>query len=275
MIQRPSEPIFARTRHEYASYGDFWRLVTAAGFPTCYVDEINLADDTKTYIFTPINGEVMPRLPAWRTRRCKIVWWNLERPEDETLPSSLDAVRGSVDAIWVSDRVYAGLHRDLNYARLAGHVNLGARTSDRRYDVCHLAYVNGRRGPIVNSLLQAGLRIAPEAYGREAQDRSLACSHVVLNTHQYDGMYILAPIRFAVAASYAIPIVSEPYRDAAAHALCAARASTADLTRTILQLLATPDRLRESGDALHEALCRKTDFGCEVRVALAALEKRR
>lgn len=269
------EPIFARTRHEYASYGDFWRLVATAGFPTCYVDEIDVADDAKTYIFTPINGEVMPQLPAWKGRRCKIVWWNLERPEDETLPTSLAAVRGSVDATWVSDRVYADLHRDLSYVRLAGHPDFGTRSADRRYDVCHLAYVNGRRRPIVEALLQAGLRVAPEAYGRDAQDRSVACSHLVLNTHQYDGMYILAPIRFAVAASYAVPIVSEPYHDRAAHDLCAARASTFDLASTITCLLSDPDRLRSFGAALHDALCRNTDFGREVRAAICALEARR
>lgn len=255
--------IFARTRHTYDSYGDFWRLVVAAGFDTCYVDEIDLASDN-TYVFTPINGEVMPRLAAWKDRRCKIVWWNLERPEDETLPRSLAAVRGAVDAVWVSDRIYAAKHEALTYVQLAGYPGFGQPSSERCYDVCHLSYVHGRRTPIVNSLLQRGMRIAPEAYGQAAQDRFVAQSHLMLNTHQYYGMWVVAPLRFAVAACYAIPIVSEPFTDPIANELVIHQAPWSRLADVIARLLTDLDRLHEQGFRLHQRLCVDTDFRREV-----------
>lgn len=262
--------VVSRTRHVYDSYTDFYRLVDAAEFPTCFVDEIDLASD-HTYIFTPINGEVMPRLPAWRDRRCKIVWWNLERPGDDTLASSLEAVKGSVDAVWVSDRAYAALHQALSYVPVASHVKFGSVSSERKFDVCHLAYIYGRRAEVVGALVGNGIRVAPQAYGRAAQDQIVARSHLMLNMHQYDSMFIVAPIRFAVAASYAISVVSEHYADELAHPLSIARAPLATLAATCIALLREPDRLREHGQWLHAKLCIETDFGREVIRAVKEL----
>lgn len=262
---------FARTRHHYGSYTDFWRLVECSGFSTCYVDEIDLADDRQTYIFTPINGETMPLLPAWKDRRCKIVWWNLERPEDETLPASLASVKGAVDAVWVSDRSYAALHGALTYVALAGHHKFGACTRERSYDVCHLSYVHGRRGNVIADLSARGLKIAPDAYGKDAQDRVVSRSHLMLNLHQYDGMFILAPIRFAVAASYAIPIVSETCTHPDVGVLAVATAPLAKIVKTTIRALSDKDRLREHGAALYERMCVTTDFGREVENAVHLL----
>lgn len=257
---------FVRTRHWYHSYTDFWRLVEASGFPYIFVDEISKhrQDPTRTFIFTPINGEVTSRLGEWRDRKCRIIWWNLERPEDETLASSLAAVRGAVDAIWVSDRAYAALHHELTYVPLAGHPNVGSRYMEKRYDVVHLAYVNARRKPIVDAIARRGITIAPEAFDRDAQDVVVSKSHLMLNMHQYDGMFIVAPIRFAMAASYGIPIVSEPYVDQLAAPLSLAQAAPADLPVVIEELLGDKERLRVHGNYLHERLCRRTDFGLEV-----------
>lgn len=69
-----SNIIFAKTRHVYQSYDDFWRLVALSGFETCYVDEIDHNRDA-TYIFTPTNGET---LNGWDRGRARIIWWDLE-----------------------------------------------------------------------------------------------------------------------------------------------------------------------------------------------------
>lgn len=259
--------VFARTRWPYDSYIDFWRLVEAAAFPIVHVDEIDITDDTKTYIFTPINGEVMPKLPEWIDRKCKIVWWNLERPSDETFETSMSAVARSVDQVWVSDRTYAAKDSRLTYVMVAGHRNFGARFVDRQYHVAHLAYLWGRRKEIVDAMRENGLSIAPEAWGRDQQDRTVGKSHLMVNMHQYDGMNIVAPIRFAVAASYAIPILSEDFSDEKSHPLVIARAPIWQLPNLARDLVQDPDRLRVAGAQLHERLCHNTDFELEVRIA--------
>lgn len=262
-----------RTRHEYGSYVDFWRLVDAAQLPTCYVDEIDPADDTKTYIFTPINGEVMHRLESWKTRRAKIVWWNLERPTDDTLSNSLDKVSGSLDGIWVSDRIYAQLDARFTYVPVAGHQNFGTRSEERHYDVCHLAYLWGRRLSAIRQLEANGIKIAPEAYGREAQDQVVAKSRLMLNLHQYDGATV-APIRFAVAASYGIPVITESVADPLASLTCMSAAPLSELIRRdglVERFIGAPDILRSFGDRLFVQLCVNTDFRHEVLVASGKL----
>jgi hypothetical protein len=262
--------IFAQTRYHYPSYIDFWRLVVASEFQTCFVDEIDPADDTKAYIFTPMNGEGMERLASWTNRRAKIIWWNLERPEDDTLSASLSAVHDAVDAVWVSDRSYAARDPQLSYVQIAGHPQFGKRSQEKLYDVCHLAYLWGRRRAVIDVLVQRGVKIAPESWGQTQQDEIVAKSRLMLNMHQYDGMNILAPIRFAVAASYGIPIISEPYADPVARFL-AIQARLGELPNRVESALEDPSFLLSQGDGLFNQLCIDTDFRREVEQGVARL----
>ena len=276
--------IFAKTRHHYDSYGDFWRLVAAAGFEICYVDEIDFimaraSDAPIAFVFTPMNGEIMAMLPAWRMRRpnVKIVWWNLERAEDETLAKSLDAVARSVDAVWVSDRDTAGRDPRFSYVMMAGHPELGLRWVDhpgvhrRCYDVCPLSYLWGRRQEAIDGLIARGITIAPPAYGRAAQDDIVNRSHLILSLHQYAGMKAIAPLRFAVAASYAVPIISETYADAGADWLTLAHAPIEKIGAVVESALGDKPRLREAGQHLFERLCLHTDFRREVDRAVGEI----
>src|ERR1700678_4271845 len=102
--------IFARTRHIYGSYTDFWKLVELSGFDTCYIDEIDISLEN-TYIFTPINGEYGAHILAQKNdpnkiRRAKLIWWNLERQ----LSVDNSTIDNIIDEIWVSDRYYATLN---------------------------------------------------------------------------------------------------------------------------------------------------------------------
>jgi hypothetical protein len=261
--------LFARTRHHYDSYRDFFRLVEAAQFATCFVDEIRL-DEPHIYIFTPMNGEVLPHLRSEHQRisrspAARVIWWNLERPEDETLSASLDKLQGFIDDIWVSDRFYAKLDRRFTYVPVAGHKDFGTRSDQRDWDVCTLAYLWGRRRELTAQLEQVRYKITPEAWGRSDQDKFVAKSHLMLNMHQYDGMQTIAPIRFAVAASYAIPIVSEPFADICAQDVVHRMRRYDQLVQTIDGLFALgADRLAEAGRKLHQMLCVETDFSSEV-----------
>jgi hypothetical protein len=264
-----SSIVFARTRHTYDSYTDFWRLVEAADFPVQYTDEIDPDAEGTTYVFTPINGDVMALLPSWRSRRARIIWWNLERPEDDTLEASLASVEGALDEIWVPDRTFAARSPKFRYVPIAGHVSFGTRASERIHDVCHLAYIWGRREAPVSALRRMGVKIAPAAWGRAGQDEVVARSHLMLNMHQYAGIGTVAPLRFAVAASYAIPIVSESFADGEAVALTVAHAPIEELPKVVSELLKAPVHLQQAGGALHHRLCVKTDFGRGVREALS------
>jgi len=261
--------IFARTRYEYSSYQDFFRLVEVSGFKTCFVDEIDIAQD-HTYIFTPMNGEVAPHLRNFSgTRRAKIIWWNLERPHDETLPSSMNTLEGLVDAVWVSDCYFATLNPRFTFVRLAGHQHYGLRTAVRHWDVCHISYLWGRRLSAVARLRSAGVSVTPEAWGVKEQNAVVATSYLMLTLHQYEVYPIIEPIRFAIAASYAIPIVSESFLDHGAHDLVVISRPIDQIDQAIIKLLKDKDRLAEEGRKLHYKLCLETDFRQEVEKALS------
>src|SRR5690242_6857119 len=80
-----SEILFCRTRYFYHSYQDLWKLVELSGFPSCYIDEIDLRAD-KIFIVPTINGEfrghIQNQLASLNgePKRAKIIWCNCERP---------------------------------------------------------------------------------------------------------------------------------------------------------------------------------------------------
>lgn len=261
--------VFARTRYEYPSYQDFWRLVELSRFSVVYVDEIDLASE-HTYIFTPMNGEVVPHLRNFSgKRRAKVIWWNLERPHDETLPSSMDTLEGLIDAVWVSDRYFATLNSRFSFVRLAGHQHYGLRSAAKHWDVCHLSYLWGRRLEAVDRLRAQSVSVAPEAWGIRDQNSIVATSHLMLCLHQYAVFPIIEPVRFAIAACYGIPIISEDFMDREANDLVISTRPIGQIDQNVLEWLNHKNRLAEEGEKLHRRLCITTDFRQEVERALA------
>ena len=266
--------VFARTRHIYGSYTDFWRLVETSQFETCYVDEIDVSKPD-TFIFTPMNGEVVPHLRsevAQKTKRAKVIWWNLERPVgDPTHSKSLEELKHLIDDIWVSDKWCASKEPRYRFVMMAGHRDFGTRSPTKHYDFCHLSYLWGRRFDVVNGLIASGLKAAPEAYGREAQDQHVATSKIMLNLHQYEESKIAAPLRFAVAASYGIPIISEALSESPwIHGVEDFVWGMAPIEHIPLSLrmALTEDHREEQGEEIFQTLCEQTDFRKEVEKAL-------
>lgn len=228
-----SRPIlFARPDHNYASYEDFWQLVEAARFPVIKFTEVDLAR-ANDYIFTPWNGQVAELLPQMRAKakgkaKARVVWWNLERdladaPEDER-NARLDKVippGGSaaalVDDIWVSDRTYAALDARFRHVIMGGHPGFADLRSvlfrQPEWLATLYAYVWGRRQMIVDDIVRHGVTLGPNAWTPGDRARVLSGSRIMVNTHQYDAARTIAPIRFAVAASYGMGLVSEPTDD--------------------------------------------------------------
>jgi hypothetical protein len=215
------EPTFVKTRYRYDSYTDFWKLVELSGFPTCYVDQIDLEKEG-LFITSPINGELRPHMDYRRSilkgpQKPKIVWWNLERPDSNGVPLSSgkyakenDEIFRYVDAIWVSDRYLQTLDSRTTFAVLGSHVGLAESVQQpKTYDFAVMSYINPRRETILSQLRD--FRSAPNAWGVE-RAHILAGTPIMLNIHQTDAP-ICEPLRFALAAAYGMTLVSETCAD--------------------------------------------------------------
>lgn len=218
--------VFARTRYEYRSYSDLWRLVELSEFPICRVDEIDLAQDT-LYVTAPVNGELRPHIAHRRSilkgaPRARIVWWNLERPDSGrwTLANigigasnDVEEILNWVDAVWASDRWFASLDGRMLYVPLGSHRGLAGTVPPRgafEWDLAHLSYITSRREMIYRAL-EPAVRLAPNAWPPE-RERVLSRSRAMLNIHQTPAP-IAEPLRFAIAAAHAIPLLTETLAD--------------------------------------------------------------
>lgn len=227
--------VFARTRWTYGSYTYLWRLVELAGFPTCYVDEIDLEADV-AYILTPANGELVqegrwsPTFQAkvdalrGRPRKAILIWYYIERPGGETLqdpslaPEILKrdiawATTDKIDDIWTHDRSFACMAEDLLCVPIGGDPRLreGGPIRPFAYDLCHFMYVNYRRGTILSRLENEGLKIGPSDWGPLRNDiwnGSRAC--VTVHQSPLQGG---EQLRFAVAAAWKMPLLLETMAD--------------------------------------------------------------
>lgn len=209
--------LFARTRHNYESYFDFWQLVNLAGFPTVWVDEVDLSQ-RNVYITTMQNDEWPAMVERQRGRRyAHLILWNLERPigwagsvgkYNDRSHSMLE--KRWFDEIWVSDKRLAE-ETDLRFVVLGSHPRLGipGELSDKLYDFCHMSYPTNRRVSVYKHFDPT--RIGQNGWGEE-RDRVLKASKFALNVHQDDHPF-QEPLRFALFAAYGLPILSESIYD--------------------------------------------------------------
>jgi len=206
--------VFCRTRYEYQSYTDFWRLVELSEFETVWLDELEPGRDA-CYIVTPRNGElpgVLARLSG--QRRCKFVWWCLERPDAQGSVTRGGSIEKEIDELWLSDRWLTNLHRlrgwgPVRFVPVGSHKALGRDGNGNYvYDWTHLSYANERRLAIYDRLPG---RMMPNCWP-PLRDHKLAETMVMVNVHQ-DNWAVIEPLRFALAAAFAMPIVSEYSHD--------------------------------------------------------------
>lgn len=245
-----SNVIFARTRYEYPSYSDFWRLVELADYPTCYVGEIDPQSDN-TYIVTPLNGEWQG---GWQNPRARIILWDLEwRDEKPRIPG--------VSEIFTSDAWYAN-RMGFRYVPLGSHPGLKLRPDSpngRLHDTATLWYVTGRRGQVLADFARYGVTTAPpsDLWG-ENRHNVLMQSRSMVHVHQRDDAFTVAPQRFALAAAYSLPLITETLTDCGvftqSYRLMSDIRHMGEFTRMWLQPHNT-QRLEDFGHALHQLLC--------------------
>ncbi len=251
----------AKTRYHYESYVDFWKLVELSDFETCYVDEIDL-NRTAVYIITPMNGEVKALVENHQgPRRAVIIWWMLERL-DVINKSELDGFAEFFDAIWVSCRYSATLHHGFKHVVLASHPHLGSDPDSIEFDYTHQSYVSPRRNGIYEKVRSLGLIEGPSGWGDE-RDRVLRQSACMLHVQQSDGAFY-TPLRFALAAAYALPLVTEKLRDP--YPLDFVDAAPYDqLPELVAKVASDP---ADRGGRLFQALCLDRTFRSEVEKSL-------
>lgn len=280
------EVIFAKTRYDYTSYSDYWKLVELSNFKTCFVDDIHI-DLPCIYITAPINGEFRPHISGERNRvpperrKAKVIWHNLERPDSgnwklETIgngaSNEVDEITKYVDYVWSSDRWFASLDPRMVYVTLGSHPGLcPAPVSGLfEYHIAHLSYVVARRSFIYGAVAK-NFSVAPCGWDDE-RHRILDHSLVMLNVHQTP-FPIIEPLRFALAAAYSMPMITEevndPYpleRDV--HLISA---PYSDLPEVVKARLTETGRLRQIGKNLHQKLCQEITFRNGVEDAIARI----
>jgi hypothetical protein len=262
--------IFARTRWNYQSYGDFWSLVRLSGFPTCFIDEIDPTQNN-TYVFTPHNGEFQKHVAfqglKWANRRAKIIWWMLERRDSnpEEFQKSMASVAGAVDEIWVSDRALAKTHPRFKHVILGSHKDLchGIEPEKTKlYDFAHMSYACplSRREALYYFMEVNGLRQAPNAWGLE-RAKILSQTSLMISVHQFSDP-VSEPLRLAIAAAHKIPVLTEtladPFPLVIGHDLW--QSDLDKFSDVAVELLVYPEFLSILASNLHNALCKEWTF---------------
>lgn len=260
--------IFARPRHEYESYRDFWRLVELSGFPIVHMDEID-AESENVYIFsTPAtHWHDGTERRGWDSPRARIICYLIEWYADVDY-SVIPGVE-----IWTPDAWWSK-QKGLRYVPMGGHGGLrlddNGRTWAKKYDVATLFAPSYRRYAAIGQLTANAVTIAPNGWGQERHE-ILSQSRCMVSVHQNDGLLTVAPQRWALAAAYSLPMITETLADpgvfTANYRLMSDLQHIGEFARTWL----APENARmveDYGRSLHQFLCEHYTFrkGIEAHV---------
>ncbi len=263
-----SNTYFVKTVHQYQSYTDFWRLVELSGYPAIDYNEIDVGSDN-VYIFTPLNAEWSERWPG--PVKATMILWDLEfrlKESSYEWPDSDLITPPFISRVWASDKWYAERIK-AEYVPFGSHVGLmGTAQTEETYDCAVMCYIYGRRSTAIHALQDKGLTIAPNAWGDE-RAALLKASSCVLHIHQHEKVWSIAPQRYAIAAAWHKPLISERVYDTGIFNDCVLFADTGALADyTTLMIRRYPDLLQAKADELHDTLCISGSFKSFIEKAL-------
>lgn len=210
--------IFARPRYTYGSYSDFWHLVELSGYSVIHIDEIDAQSDN-CYIFTTpaTHWHDGVERRGWPGAKARIIYWSIEWYLDVDY-SAIPGVE-----IWAADAWYAE-RIGARYVPMGSHP--GLRPDDespyeKRYDAVTLWADCERRYFARARLMENGITIAPNGWGRErheilSQSRAMVCVHQQAfdNTQSVaTPIATVAPQRWCLAAAYGLPMITETLFD--------------------------------------------------------------
>jgi hypothetical protein len=253
---------FVKPDHQYDSYVDFWSLVELSNYHIVSPNDIEDRSDV-TYIHTWFTA----RFADWTKCKARHIAWILEWIQ----PDRVDEFPKGAE-IWTSDRWYA---KQINakYILFGSHPGLQpdriARHQGTPWDIAAMMYLSPRRGAIFQQMIQKGLTIAPNSWGMERHE-ALSNSQLMIHIHQHDHISTIAPQRFAIAAAWSLPMVSETIEDPGEYAGKMLVSDYGHFAAFAHQWAGGPvnGRLSDFGRTLHQFLCIDRPFGREVEAAL-------
>lgn len=250
---------FVRTRHKYDPYEDYFNLASLSGYPICYLDEMDLDDPSQTYIIAPKNGE----WGFWKRTKARLIWWQLE------WESTPEPCPPGVEEKWTSDAWHAR-KIGARFVPLGSHPGLNPGGAlPHRYDAVFLGYAScWRRGNMLDDLQRRGLKVnvAGNTWG-EDRHRALSSARVMLHIHQHENVPTIAPLRWAIAAAYKMPLYAETMIDASPFGLHHFMRGTYNQMPDGL-LKARETDVSAYGAALHQFMCIDKPFRTWVEGAL-------
>lgn len=241
-----SDIIFVQTRHWYGSMQDYFHLAELAGYPVIFDDEMQLDNADHCYILTWFSAQE----DRFAGAKARVICWNLEWAADPILPGV---------EYWSPDAWYAAQH-DMKYVPVGSDKRLlcddyGSYTYI--YDIALMMYRDpNRRRAEIQRIDEAGFSVAPDGWGGE-RHRSLAQSRCLVHIHQLEGINTVSSLRFALAAAYYMPILSERLERPGIFATNVIQAEYGYIALALKSWL-NPTRdseLRQYGRALHQLLC--------------------
>lgn len=199
------DPVFVIPEHPPQSYSDYFRLVELSGIETCRYDKLDFG--RKAAFIYNFHGTV--HIP--KKKEAKTILWFLERPGNNGEANFVTFINGfmsdrNLDYIWFSDQTMQRLLPQPNsmFVPLGGDVRLGSADGLAKiYDGAHFSFLTDRR-----FFLTHLRNMAPNNVWGENRDLAIRQSKFLLNVHQDNGRFI-EPLRFALAAAYAMPLLSE------------------------------------------------------------------
>lgn len=242
-----SDIIFVKPRHDYGSMQDYWTLAQLAGYPIVYEDEIDITNPAHCYILTWFGAQS----PFAEDAKARLICWNLEWADVPILPGV---------EYWSADKWYADAH-GWKYVPVGSDSQLRfiypRFVSPPLYDVTLQMYRDvQRRRAVIQQLHERGLTIAPDGWNEE-RARSLDASRCQVHIHQLDKAHAVSPLRFAVAAAYRLPIITEKLNSAGAYHGVVIQATYDGLPDAVTDWLQPARRghLLRFGEALYQRLC--------------------
>lgn len=252
---------FVRTRHRYEPYDDFFRLAELSGYPIVYIDEMDIHDASQCYVIAPKNGE----WGNWEGAKARLIWFQIE------WESTPDPCPPGVAEKWTSDAWHAR-KIGARFVPLGSHPGLNAGgTVSLQHDIIFLGYAScWRRGNMLENIQRKGLRVnvAGNTWGDE-RHKALLSARLMLHIHQHEGIPTIAPLRWAIAAAYRLPLYAETMIDPSPFGLnLFMRGTYNQMPDGLASALQDKQRLADYGAALHQFMCHDKPFRAWIEEAV-------
>ena len=248
---------FCETEHHYVPYDDWFKLARLSGYQVIPIADMDVLNPDHVYIVNHFGALGMPGNE--HEAKARIILWQLEWTKVEEkihFPSN-------IREIWASDKWFADYY-GARYVLLGSHKKLADTppnpNGDKAYDLALMMYRNPyRRARVISALKEAGVTIAPDGWGSE-RHTSLLSSRAMLHIHQEEDVRTVAPLRFAIAAAYQLPLITETCTDFYGLDSCVPVFPYHNLADGVKTLLTDTSILDHWGAKLYQLMCRNFTF---------------